>query len=124
MNKWLLLAGGGIAGTFLRYIVARWVPGFAGTDFPYGTLAVNLSACLLIGVFESMSEVRALLGPEARILLMTGFCGAYSTFSTWILETSNLVSDGEMLRAMLNVFGSGIAGFVLFRLGAYIGALI
>ncbi len=124
MNKWVLLAGGGIAGTFLRYIVARWVPGFAGTDFPYGTLLINLSACLLLGIFNSMEEVRSLLGPQARLFLMTGFCGAYSTFSTWILETSNLLNDGEIMRALLNVFGSAIAGFILYRLGTYIGAII
>ncbi|MDD5657644.1 MAG: fluoride efflux transporter CrcB [Elusimicrobia bacterium] len=124
MNQWLLLAGGGVAGTFLRYLVARWVPTFAGAEFPYGTLAVNLSACLLLGIFESMAEVRALLGPQARILLMTGFCGAYSTFSTWMLETSSLVGDGELLRALANLFGSAIAGFVLFRLGAFLGAII
>ena len=124
VNKWLALSLGGIIGTFSRYQLAAWVPSFAGTGFPYGTLAVNLSACLLVGFFDSLSMVRTALGPEARLLLMTGFCGAYSTFSTLILETSNLASDGELLRAAANYIGSGVLGFLLFRLGAYLGTVI
>lgn len=124
MNKWLILAAGGIVGTLARYLVAVWVPSFAGTVFPWGTFAVNMSACLLIGLFDSLAGARGMLGPEARLLLMTGFCGAYSTFSTWVLETSNLLSDGELLRAAGNFFGSGIVGFALFRLGVYLGSIV
>lgn len=123
MTKWLVLAAGGVAGTFARYLAAVWVPGFAGTAFPYGTLAVNLSACFLLGLVDSLSLVRAALSPEARLLLMTGFCGAYSTFSTLILETSALVDDGQLLRALANYLGSGVLGFALFRLGAYLGSV-
>lgn len=118
-----MLSIGGIVGTFSRYLVASWVPGFTGTSFPYGTFVVNLSACLVIGVFSGMAG-RGALGPDGRLLLMTGFCGAYSTFSTLILETSNLASDGEFWRAGLNYLGSGVAGLVLFRLGMYLGAIL
>lgn len=124
MDKWWSLAVGFLAGGFARYLLVLGVHARAGADFPYGTMAVNLSGCLLIGVFDSLAETRFLLGPNARLLLMTGFCGAYTTFSTLILETSNLVKDGEMLRAMVNFLGSGIGGFVLLRLGAYLGTVI
>jgi len=124
MNKWLILSVGGIIGTIARYLVGTWVPGVAGAGFPYGTLAINLSACLLIGVFQSLGASRGLLSPDARLFLMTGFCGAYSTFSTLILESSNLAADGEMFRAMANYLGSGVAGFLLFRVGVYLGAII
>lgn len=122
MSHWLVLAAGGVVGTFARYLAALWVPGFAGTAFPYGTLAVNLSACFLLGLIDSLSLARAALSPEARLLLMTGFCGAYSTFSTLVLETSALVDDGQLLRALANYLGSGVLGFALFRLGAYLGS--
>jgi CrcB protein len=124
MDKWRNLAIGGFTGTAARYLFAAWVYKAAGTDFPYGTMAVNLSGCLLIGFFNGLAEVRSVLSPNDRILLMTGFCGAYTTFSTLILETSNLVNDGEMLRASLNFFGSGLLGFLLFRVGEYLGAVI
>jgi CrcB protein len=68
--------------------------------------------------------VRFLLGPSERMLLMTGFCGAYTTFSTLILETSNLINDGEMMRASLNFFGSGLLGLLLFRAGEYLGTVL
>jgi CrcB protein len=122
-NKWLLLSAGGIAGTILRYAVATWVPGFAGEGFPYGTLAVNLSACLIIGLLSGLSA-RGTLGPDGRLLLMTGFCGAYSTFSTWILETANLAADAQMLRVMANLFGSVGFGFLFFRLGIYLASVL
>ena len=124
MNKWLILAVGGISGTFARYLAAIGVASIAGSGFPYGTLVVNLSACLLIGMFDGMTQARGALGPESRLLLMTGFCGAYSTFSTWMLETSNLMADGETAAALGNVVGSVALGFLLFRLGAYLGARI
>ncbi|MDE2290487.1 MAG: fluoride efflux transporter CrcB, partial [Elusimicrobia bacterium] len=110
MNKWLALAVGGILGTAARYLLSLLLPSLVGTSFPYGTLAANMSACLLMGFLDSLASVRGVLGPEARLLLMTGFCGAYSTFSTWILETSALLGDGEMLRAAVNFFGSGALG--------------
>lgn len=122
MSKWLILSVGGVAGTFARYVVASRVPALAGVGFPYGTLAVNLSACLLIGLFAGLSS-RGALGPEWRLLLMTGFCGAYSTFSTWILESAGLAADGEWLRTLLNLLGSVGLGFGFFRLGAFLGTI-
>ncbi|HAM35154.1 MAG TPA: fluoride efflux transporter CrcB [Elusimicrobia bacterium] len=124
MDKWRNLAIGGLMGVAARYLFAGWVYKATGTDFPYGTMAVNLSGCLLVGFFNSLAEVKFLLSPNDRILLMTGFCGAYTTFSTLMLETSNLINDGEMLRAAANFFGSGLLGFLLFRLGACLGTAI
>lgn len=121
MVKFLALALGGIAGTAARYGVAAGVYRLFGAGFPYGTLAVNASGCFLIGLLESMAEVRFLIGPAGRLLLMTGFCGAYTTFSALILETSHLLRDGEATRAFLNFMGNGALGFALFRAGLYLG---
>jgi CrcB protein len=72
----------------------------------------------LIGLFDGLAEEKFLLGPNARILLMTGFCGAFTTFSTLILETANLFKDGELSRAFFNVATSLILGFLAFYLGS------
>jgi len=115
--KWLNLALGGILGTFARYSLAGVVYRVFGTTFPFGTLVVNLIGCFLIGIFAVFAEEKLLLGPTARMFLMIGFCGAFTTFSTFILETSNLTRDGENLYAFLNIALSVILGFLVFRLG-------
>ncbi|MBI4397369.1 MAG: fluoride efflux transporter CrcB, partial [Elusimicrobia bacterium] len=100
-----------------RYGLAGLVYGRMGTSFPHGTLAVNLFGCFLIGLFDGLAEEKFLLGPNARILLMTGFCGAFTTFSTFMLETAGLIRDGEIVRALFNVGLSLVAGFILFLIG-------
>lgn len=122
--KWVVLAIGGIAGTLARYALAGAVYGVWGTRFPYGTLAVNLSGCFLIGLFSALAENKFLLGPTARLLLMVGFCGAFTTFSTFMLETANLIKDGETTRAFLNVLASVVVGFVVFRLGILVAEIL
>ncbi len=115
--KWIHLTIGGVAGTFARYFLSGAVYRWLGTDFPYGTLIVNLLGCFLIGLFAVLSDEKFLLSPNVRILLMAGFCGAFTTFSTFMFETANLIRDGEMLRAFSNVLISVIIGFFVFRLG-------
>ena len=124
MSKYMPLAVGTLAGGFCRYWLAGAVYEVFGSRFPHGTLVVNLSGCFAIGLLNALAEAKMLLGPEARILLMTGFCGAFTTFSTFMLETSNLLKDGELIRASANVAGSLIAGFVLFRLGEWLATSI
>ena len=95
-----------------------------GTDFPYGTLVVNLIGCFLVGFFDTIFQEKFLFSPMLRIFLMAGFCGAFTTFSTFMLETGNLIRDGETLRAFLNVILSVIIGFIVFRLGVLLGEII
>jgi CrcB protein len=124
MSKWIALGVGGVLGAYLRYGAGVWVPTLAGGNFPYGTLVANLSACLILGFLDSLAQARGLLGPNARLLLMTGFCGAYSTFSTLVLESSNLAADGQTLAALINYLGSGVAGFLLLRAGMWLGTIV
>jgi len=118
------LAAGGLTGTFARYVLAGWVYGVAGAGFPYGTLVVNLLGCFLIGFLAALAEARALLPPNARVLLMAGFCGAFTTFSTFMLETGTLIKGGEMMKALLNIVLSVVVGFVVFRLGGLVAELL
>ena len=124
MVKWVALAAGGVAGTFARYLLSIVVYRAVGSRFPYGTLIVNLLGCFLIGVLDVLAEEKFILGPQARLLLMVGFCGAFTTFSTFILETGNLIKDGQTLYAFSNVMTSVVLGFVVFRLGILAGKVL
>ncbi|OQA58315.1 MAG: putative fluoride ion transporter CrcB [Candidatus Omnitrophica bacterium ADurb.Bin277] len=115
--KWIALVSGGMLGTLARYWFGGAVYQTLGASFPYGTLVVNLTGCWLIGLLAVLAEEKFLLGPSARVFLMIGFCGAYTTFSTFMLETANLMKDGENFRAFLNIALSVIFGFVALCAG-------
>ncbi|OGS39164.1 MAG: hypothetical protein A2506_11815 [Elusimicrobia bacterium RIFOXYD12_FULL_66_9] len=118
------LAAGSLAGGFARYLTAVAVYRALGSAFPYGTFLVNMLGCFFIGLFDFLAVERYMLGPTARLLLMTGFCGAFTTFSTLILDTSYLMKSGDFLRALINVLASVILGLLLFRLGSLAGRLV
>lgn len=118
--KFLNLVIGGAIGTVSRYFLAGFVYRIFGAGFPFGTLAVNLSGCLLIGFLAGIAEKRLILGADVRTFLMIGFCGAFTTFSTLIFETDSLIKDGEIMRASMNILLSVVFGFLLFRFGAFI----
>ncbi len=124
MIRFINLVIGGAAGTIARYLLAGAVYRVTGTSFPYGTLIVNISGCFILGFLASLSDKKFMLGPDARLLLMIGFCGAFTTFSTLIFETDSLVRNGQAIRAFTNIFASVILGFILFRVGSFIGETI
>jgi CrcB protein len=110
-------AVGGVARLALSAgISRRW-----GTAFPWGTLAVNLIGCFLMGLFFSWAESRFRLTPEARLFLMAGFCGGFTTFSTFALDTSQLIKSGALPAAVVYAIGSALLGVVLFWTGAVVG---
>ena len=121
MNKYWVLGIGGVAGTFARVALTSFVHRFLSVEFPYGTLAVNLTGCFLIGLFAALSGGRFPLTPNTRLLLVTGFCGAFTTFSALILETANLSQNGQIFRAALYLLFSVAAGFLFFRAGIFAG---
>lgn len=121
MDRSFLLVGvGGFVGSFCRYFLAVFVARQLSTSFPFGTLAVNIIGCFLIGIIFALSERGTAVSPEVRILLTTGFCGGFTTFSTFSYESIRLMQDGELLYVAVNVALSVIVGFA----STYIGILI
>jgi CrcB protein len=97
------VAGGGAAGAALRLWVSSGVHGLLGRDFPYGTLVVNVSGSLAMGLLYVLLLERSAAPPEIRAALLVGLLGAFTTFSTWSLETVNLLAEAEIGKAALNV---------------------
>lgn len=124
MLKFVHLIIGGSAGTVARYVLSGATYRIFGVGFPYGTFAVNLVGCFILGFLASFTERKFLLDTNLRVLLMVGFCGAFTTFSTFILETANLIKDGEANRAFLNVILSVVIGFIVLRIGIFLGEIV
>ncbi len=123
INVLCLIAGSAIGG-LSRYYLGGYVQRFSGSAFPYGTLIVNLTGCLLVGFIAAITEVRFPLNASARVLLISGFCGAFTTFSAFMVESDFLLRSGHVVATLSNIMISIIGGFALFRLGAFLGKLI
>lgn len=104
MTKVLLIGVGGFIGALARYWVAGWVQRVAsGGGFPYGTLVVNLSGCLIVGILSYLVTARGMFSDDTRAFLFVGIMGAYTTFSTFGNETLALLRDGKNVEAFANV---------------------
>jgi CrcB protein len=102
---WSVAIGAALGG-LARYYLAGFIQQRAGADFPAGTLIVNITGSFLLGFVMGMALQTDLISPEVRVLLTTGFCGGYTTFSTFTYETVRLLEDGEYGRASLYVGAS------------------
>lgn len=118
MIKTLLMVGlGGGAGSMLRYLCQRWIYNFYPHPFPWGTFLVNIVGCFLIGVFYSLSEKSNILTPEWRLLLTTGFCGGFTTFSAFTFEGIDLMKENRTGLLLAYIAASVLVGL----LATYIG---
>jgi CrcB protein len=115
---WAGLAAAGGAGAMARFLLDGAVSERAGRALPFGTLAVNLTGAFLLGLLAGAG-----VGGDALRLAGTGFVGAYTTFSTWMLETHRLAEEGEHGAAAVNVIGSLVLGFGAVALGHAVGGL-
>lgn len=122
LNQLIMIAAGGAAGSLMRFMLSTGVHRVVGRDFPYGTLSVNIIGSLLMGLLYILLIERASVGVEWRALLLIGFLGAFTTFSTFSVETLNLLENGELIKAGVNVILSVLlcifaawAGMILGR---------
>ena len=117
---YILVAGGGALGTLARFLLSGLVATSIGETFPWGTLIVNISGSFVIGLFA------ALTGPDGRLFVsgtwrqfvMAGFCGGYTTFSSFSLQTLNLMRDGEWTNVSANIVLSVVLCLLFVWLGA------
>jgi CrcB protein len=117
LAKLLIIGMGGFLGSVTRYHAAQWIGQHWGRTFPLGTFIVNVSGCFLIGLLMHLFTERFMVKPQWRLFFVVGFLGSYTTFSTFEYESGELVKDGEMLIAVLNITLSVVAGFVALKLG-------
>ena len=118
MTRFLAVGAGGFLGALARYVVGLLVARFWSGDFPLATFLINVSGSFVLGFFMALCAERAGLDQAWRLLIATGFVGAYTTFSTFEYETHRLVELGAIAWALANVVASVVCGFLALRLGA------
>lgn len=115
---------GAVVGALSRYYITLWFANRFGTAFPYGTFFINITGCLAMGFFITLALERVpAVGPEVRLMVATGFLGAYTTFSTYGLETNVLWRDRSYSLAVFYWAGSAILGVIAVQLGAILARI-
>lgn len=122
LAKLLWIALGGALGTLARYATTVALKPWSAS-FPYGTLAVNLLGCLLIGVLHGVFADRWIAREEIRLALLVGFLGGFTTFSTFALDNAIFIERGSMIRAAVNILASNILGVALVFAGFYLARI-
>src|ERR1700724_1921426 len=114
MESYIWVAIGGALGTAGRYWLSGLVARLIGETFPWGTLLINVTGSFVIGFFAALTgpDGRVFVGSTARQFVMVGICGGYTTFSSFSLQTLNLMNDGEGLSATTNTFGPFLLCFL------------
>ena len=120
------IAAGGALGTLVRYWIYLLATARLGEAMPWGTIGINISGSFLIGMVAALTEPggRLMLSPEVRLFLIVGFCGGYTTFSSFSLQTLALLQAGEPVRAAANVVGSVLLCLLAVWLGYNLPALL
>ncbi|RJP70265.1 MAG: fluoride efflux transporter CrcB [Ignavibacteriales bacterium] len=120
MLKYILVSLGAAIGGALRYWLSNYVYKFLPENFPYGTLTVNVAGSFLVGFFIFYLSDREIISSNLKLFLTVGFCGGFTTFSTFSLETMNLFRDSEFLLAGFNI----LLNLFLCLLGVYLAYII
>jgi fluoride exporter len=119
--KYFILCLAGAAGTLSRFWVGDFVQRLAGESFPLGNFIVNLSGCLLFGLVYAVVENRSGLPGDMRLYALTGFMGAYTTFSSYMFESVALLQNGQWLAGTVNIAGQTLLGIGCIIAGLAIG---
>src|SRR5271170_6435072 len=120
LDRYLMVMLGGGAGSLVRYVVGTAIMSRAGGSFPLGTVFINVTGSFLIGFIMTILTERLSPHPNLRLLLVVGFLGGYTTFSSFEWETLGLVRDGGWWLGLLNTVGSVLLGYIAVWLGAAI----
>ena len=125
MTNILLVGFGGFIGSVLRYLASGYVQQTTKSiDFPYGTLAVNVIGCFIIGFLAQLAEERGVFTSESRLFVFVGILGGFTTFSSFGNETLNLARDSQMMHALANVGANVVLGLFAVWLGRTVSYLI
>ncbi len=108
LKDFLIISLGAVFGANARYWLSRFAVREWGASFPYGTLVINILGSLVVGFFMIWATERALINPRWRLLVVVGFCGAFTTFSSYAFESMSLAERGHWFLAAANVFGSNL----------------
>jgi CrcB protein len=123
LEKFLLISAGAVLGANLRYWVGDWAAQKWGTAFPFGTLLINVTGSLLLGFLMTLIAARLVVDPRWRLFLAVGFLGAYTTFSTYMVESFTLMEKGQWLPGLANLLGSAGLGLLAVGAGVFLGRL-
>ncbi|OBQ46047.1 fluoride efflux transporter FluC [Halodesulfovibrio spirochaetisodalis] len=124
MTKIILLFCAGGLGSLSRYLLAGIFQRAINVTFPIGTYLVNIIGCFLFGLIWAYAEDRLFFTAEARTIILTGFMGAFTTFSTFIFESSALLDSAQWPYFIMNVVGQIITGVILLKLGLTLGRIL
>lgn len=117
MKQVILVGLGGAAGSILRYLTSLLTTKYATGVFPFATLTVNILGCILLGLFMGYIDRHLISNPAIRLLVITGFCGGYTTFSAFAFENFTLFQSGNILIFLANILASIVFGI----LGVWLG---
>lgn len=123
MKEFLIVAGGSFFGGGLRYVVSKAAQAWLPVAFPWGTFTVNIVGCFIIGLLSAL-PMGGWLSPQTKLFLTTGFCGGFTTFSTFMNEGYGLARQGDTLVFTLYIIASLAVGMLAVVLGHYIPKLI
>src|SRR5580692_632460 len=117
LDRYLMVVVGGAAGSLMRYVLGTAIMSRTGGRFPFGTVVINITGSFLIGLLMTLLTERLSPHPNWRLLLVVGFLGGYTTFSSFEWETFGLMRDGARWLGLLNVVGSVVIGYLAVWLG-------
>lgn len=123
MQKLMLIGLAGAFGAVARYTLGGLVQRYTGATFPWGTFVVNVIGAFLFGLIWSLVEQRLVISVEARVIILSGFLGAFTTFSSFMFESGSLIGEAQWGLAALNIGGQIVLGLAAMFLGLAAGRL-